>query len=175
MRTTTPSDDPQAFEKLRELVSDIDIAMITTVTVDGSLRSRPMATREFEKDGTLWFFTSDDSAKAHELDQEQAVNVSYADAKNHRYVSVTGNATVVHDREKAKELWTPTVKAYFPRGLDDPHLALLRVRIETAEYWDSAKSKMVQLFEITKSAATGEKPNLGENVRVDIRNARASG
>jgi general stress protein 26 len=175
MKTTTAASDPKAFAKLKELVHDIDIGMMTTVTVDGALRSRPMATRKFEDDGTLWFFTSDDSEKAHDLREEHAVNVSYAEPKHHRYVSVTGNATVVHDREKAKRLWTPAMKAYFPRGLEDPHLALLCVRIETTEYWDATTSKMVQLFEITKSAATGEKPELGENVRMDIRNVRASG
>ena len=175
MKTTTPAHDPKAFTKLRDLIKDIDIGMMTTVTVEGSLRSRPMATRHFEDDGTLWFFTSDDSGKAHDLEEEHAVNVSYAEPKDHRYVSVTGNASVVHDREMAKRLWTPMVKAYFPKGLDDPHLALLCVRIETAEFWDAKASKMVQLFEMTKSVATGSKPDLGENVQVDIRNARGSG
>jgi general stress protein 26 len=175
MKTTTASADPKAFAKLQEMVRDIDIAMVTTVTPEGSLRSRPMATRRFDSDGTLWFFTADDSEKAHDLEDEQAVNVSYADPKEHRYVSVTGNATIVHDRNKAEQLWSPPVKAYFPGGLDDPHLALLSVRVESAEYWDSTTSKMTQLFEITKAAATGEKPDLGENVKVDIRATPASG
>lgn len=175
MKTTTAARDPKAFAKLKELINDIDVAMITTVTPEGMLRSRPMATRKLDDQGVLWFFTSDDSGKAHDLAAEHAVNVSYAEPKHHRYVSVSGNGTLVHDRAKAKELWTPLFKAYFPRGVDDPHLALLCVRIETAEYWEAAASKMVQLFEITKSAATGEKPHLGENVRVDVRNVRASG
>ena len=175
MRTTTASTDPKAFAKLKELIHDIDIAMVTTVTVDGALRSRPMATRHFDDDGTLWFFTLDDSGMAHDVEEEHAVNASYAEPKEHRYVSVTGNASIVHDREKARTLWDASLKTYFPRGLDEPHLALLRVAIESAEYWDVAKGSMVQLLAITKSAATGEKPDLGENVRVDVRNARASG
>ena len=175
MKRTTASSDPKAFEKLKELVQDIDVAMVTTVTVDGALRSRPMVTRQFEDEGVLWFFTSDESGKAEDLREEHAVNVSYAEPKKHRYVSVTGNASLVHDREKARQLWTPMLKAYFPRGLDEPHLALLSVRIESAEYWDANTSKMVQLLELTRSMATGEKPDLGENVKVDVRNVRASG
>lgn len=154
---------------------DIDIAMITTVTPDGALRSRPMATREINDDGEIWFFTSDDSGKVDDLAQEHAVNVSYAEPKKQRYVSVTGSATITRDRERAKELWSPVLKAWFPGGIDDPHLALLCVRIETAEYWDSTSSKMVQLFEMAKAAATGHSADLGENTTVAVRATPASG
>ena len=175
MKQTTASSDPKAFAKLKELVQDIDVAMVTTVTVEGGLRSRPMVTRQFEDEGVLWFFTSDESGKAEDVREEPAVNVSYAEPKKHRYVSVTGNASLVHDREKARQLWTSSLKTYFPRGLDDPHLALLCVRIESAEYWEASTSRMVQLFELTRNKASGEKPAVGENVKVEVRNARASG
>ena len=44
----------EAIEKLRELIEDIDIAMLTTVEADGTLRSRPMGTQKAEFDGDLW-------------------------------------------------------------------------------------------------------------------------
>jgi general stress protein 26 len=172
---TTASRDPAAFAKLQDLVEDIDIAMVTTVTPDGALRSRPMATREFTDDGEIWFFTADDSAKVGDVAAEHAVNLSYADPKRQRYVSITGSADLVRDRDRAKDLWHPMVKAWFPQGLDDPHLALFRVRVETAEFWDAATSRMVQLFEMTKAAATGATPELGEHTRVDVRATPASG
>ena len=173
MKTTTASGDPKAFAKLKELVNDIDIAMVTSVTVEGGLRSRPMVTREFEDDGVLWFFASDDSSLAVDLQEEHAVNVSYAEPKDHCYISITGNATLVHNSEKARKLWASSLKPYFPRGLDDPHLTLMNVRIETAEYWDAPSSKMVQLLHGRKKEA--DDAGVGENVKVDIRNARASG
>jgi general stress protein 26 len=175
MKKTTASADPQSFQKLQKLVRDIDIAMVTTVVPDGALRSRPMATREITDAGVIWFFPADDSGKAQDVGEEHGVNVSYADAKHQRYVSITGSASIVHDREKAKALWHPMVKAYFPGGLDDPHLALLAVRIEVAEYWDSPSSKMVQLYEMTKAAATGKKPHLGEHTQVEVHAAPTSG
>src|SRR5688500_16628544 len=95
MKRTTTSTDAKAFEKLKELIHDIDVAMVTTVTVDGGLRSRPMVTRQFEDDGMIWFFTSDESGKAEDLREEHAVNVSYSEPKKRRYVSVTGNANLV--------------------------------------------------------------------------------
>jgi hypothetical protein len=38
---------------------------------------------------------------------------------------------------KAKELWDPNYQTWFPAGPTDPHLALIRVRVERAEYWDA--------------------------------------
>lgn len=174
-KTTTASRDPEAFGKLQDLVRDIDIAMVTTVTPDGALRSRPMSTREFTDEGEICFFTADDSGKADDLDSEHAVNVSYADARHDRYVSVTGNATIVHDRDRAEALWHPKAKAWFPHGLDDPHLALLIVRVETAEYWDSAASRMVRFLEAARYGGRGENGARGEHAKVDIRATPASG
>jgi general stress protein 26 len=173
-QSTTASRDPAAFAKLQEFVRDIDIAMVTTVTPDGALRSRPMATREFSEAGELWFFTSDDSDKADDLASEHAVNVAYADGKKHRYVSVTGNADLVRDHARAEELWEPRFKTWFARGVDDPHLALLRVRIETAEYWDTATNRMVQLLTAGKRGNEANSRG-GEHVKVDIRATPASG
>lgn len=46
----------EEIETLRELIKDIDMAMLTTATEEG-LVSRPMKTQEVEFDGDLWFFT----------------------------------------------------------------------------------------------------------------------
>ena len=39
-------------------------------------------------------------------------------------------------------------EAWFPEGVDDPHLALLRVDVEQAQYWEDRKPKVLQLAEI---------------------------
>ena len=133
------------IEHLARLIRGIKVAMLTTASADGSLRSRPMATVEAEFDGTLWFFTRADAPKVEEVQHEEQVNVSYVVADDQRYVSVSGRAVLVVDREKINELWNPLYKAWFPQGLDDPQIALLRVDAEKAEYWDARSSAMVQL------------------------------
>src|SRR5579864_1232595 len=112
------------IEKLAELIKDIRVAMLTTAEPDGSLRSRPMATQNTPFDGTLWFFTEINSGKVGEIEGERHVNVSYADPNAQKYVSVSGLASVVQDRAKAAELWSPVLKAWFPLGLEDPSMAL---------------------------------------------------
>lgn len=153
-------------EKIRELIKGIRYAMLTTVDEDGSLRSRPMATQEAEFDGTLWFFTAAGSPKVQEVGRDQRVNLSYAAPDDNRYVSVSGTARLVRDREKMKELWNPILKAWFPDGLDDPELALLQVHVTKAEYWDAPSSKMVQLAGFLKAIATGKPFAPGENEKL---------
>jgi general stress protein 26 len=127
-----------------------------------------MATQQVEFDGDLWFFTAEHSAKSSEVEHEHQVNVAYASAENNRYVSVSGTARLVHDKAKAKELWNPIVKAYFPKGLEDPELALLRVQVDHAEYWDAPGSKVVQMAGFLKGIVTGQPPKLGEHEKVKL-------
>jgi general stress protein 26 len=142
--------------KLGELIKGIRVAMLTTVDSEGCLHSRPMAAQDHEFDGTLWFFTGANSEKVHELQKDGHVNLSYANPDDQRYVSVSGTASTVRDRAKLEELWTPLHKAWFPKGLDDPNIALLRVEVDKAEYWDSPSSAVVRLFGFAKAVLTGK-------------------
>ena len=177
LKTSDTPTRAEASARLHELIDAINFAMLTTVTPGGVLRSRPMATQQFDaKTGSIWFLTSSDSPKVDEIADEQQVGLSYAEPSNQRYVSVSGRARVIRDKAKAAELWTPAAKIWFPDGVDDPRLVLLCIEVEAAEYWDSPSSKMVKLFGLAKLAVTGTPPdNLGENVKVDtplVRPAR---
>jgi general stress protein 26 len=130
-------------QNLGELVRGMNVALLTTACPDGSLRSRPMVALEPEPDGTLWFFTREHSSKVEEVEGHEEVNVSYADHPGQRYVSVSGKARPVRDRERMRRLWGPALLAWFPRGLDDPDLALLRVDVDRAEHWDARSGAMV--------------------------------
>lgn len=147
----------ESIAKIHELIKDIRVAMLTTVAPDGTLHSRPMMTQEAEFDGTLWFLTGQDTAKAGEVAEHRTVNASYSQPDDNRYVSLSGVATIVKDRDKAKQLWSPVYRAWFPEGLDDPNLVLLRVDVEVAEYWDAASGKMVALAGFLKAIVTGRR------------------
>ncbi|CAM3136637.1 pyridoxamine 5'-phosphate oxidase family protein [Rariglobus hedericola] len=169
---STPSTlRPEGYPRLCELIKDIDFTMFTTVAEDGSLHSRPMATMQLDADrAELWFFTSIDSPKVAEIYHERTVGLSYASPGKNNYVSVSGRAYIVRDTDKVTELWTPAAKIWFPQGVNDPHLVLLRVVIESAQFWDSPSSMVVQLWGLAKMALTGHAPeNLGENVKVNVR------
>jgi len=144
-------------KKLRKLIKAARVAMLTTVASDGSMRSRPMVTPDADFDGQLWFFTRYHSPKSEEIQENQKVNVTYASPKNDRYVSVSGTAALVRDRDKVKDLWRGALKQWFPKGKKDPELALLRVTVERAEYWDANENRMVDLAPVTRPEKQKEK------------------
>ena len=158
----------EAVKTLGKLIGDIKFAMLTTAEPDGTLRSRPMATQQKDFDGTLWFFTKAASPKVAEAQQDHHVNVSYSSPDHNQYVSVSGLATLVRDQAKAKELWNPLYKAWFPDGLDDPDLALLRVDVTKAEYWDTPSSPVVHVVGFVKAMATGTSYKPGEHAKVEL-------
>lgn len=161
-------DTQDVVEHFGELIQGIKVAMMTTVEEDGSLRSRPMWTHDRDFDGELWFFTREHSPKVGEVEHDHHVNLAYADPTRERFVSVSGRGRLVLDKEKARELWNPTLKAWFPEGLDDPELALLCVRVEKAEYWDTPSSRMVQLAGFVKATLTGTSYEPGDNQKLEL-------
>ena len=157
------------IEKLARLIKGIRCAMLTTVDQDGTLRSRPMETQNTDFDGALWFFTDAGAPKVDEINREHEVNLAYADPHGNRYVSVSGTALVVRDKAKVDELWTPALKAWFPNGKDDPNIALLRVQVTKAEYWDAPSSTLVKLLGFTKAILTGKRYEPGDHEKLDVR------
>ena len=75
----------------------------------------------------------------------------------------------LRDRAMIDELWRPEFKIWFPEGKDDPEIALLRVSLEKAEYWDSPSSTIGYALSFVSSLVTGKQPDLGENRKVDLQ------
>jgi general stress protein 26 len=157
--------DP-GMRKLADLIDATRIAMLTTEEPDGTLRSRPLATLQMDSEGHLWFFTAMSSAKVGEIDQHRKVNLSYANVAQQDYVSISGHARLLRDRPKMEALWTRWVEPWFPKGLDDPDLALLEVSIDEAEFWDAPASRMQRLFGLARVLTGGDPAQLGEHGKV---------
>jgi general stress protein 26 len=136
--------DPQR-KKLRKLTKGFRVAMLTTVTPEGVLRSRPMVTVKMQGDGDVWFLTKAATPKVSELEDHRRVNVSYASPKDGRYVSLSGTARLVRDAQLVLDLWRPRHKKWLPEGKRDPDLAAVQVHVDRAEYWDKKTADMVVL------------------------------
>ena len=162
----------EAIEKLKGFLEGIDFTMLTTIS-DGKLHSRPMSTQEMDENGDLWFFTQDDSRKIEEIKADNRINAAYSDPDGNTFVSVFGRAEMVKDRAKIEELWSPIYKAWFPEGLDDPHICLLKVHVEDAEYWDAPNSKIVQIAGFVKALVTGTEADMGDQGNIKVNPAGA--
>lgn len=158
------------LKKLKELTENVKMVMFSTLAEDGTIHSRPMATQEMDQNGNLWFFTSIDSGKVASIKERSELNLAYADPNAGTYVSVVGECEVVQDKAKEKDLWKPILKAWFPKGLEDPELCLLKVTAKSAEFWDAPQGRMIQFLGMVKAGLAGQtyQPKSGEHGKIDL-------
>lgn len=154
----------EEMETLRELIKDVETAMLTTVTEEG-LVSRPMKTQEVEFDGDLWFFTKKETDKYKEILHDKDVNVAYAGKS---YVSVRGRAEIVEDLNKKKELWSKAYEKIMQTSYDDPTVVLIKVKAEAAEYWDTGnfKKQIAFLYKRMKGQSS-ESTDVNETIELN--------
>src|SRR3954447_23935140 len=148
-------ENQEAIKKLTDLVEEVKVCMFATIQEDDSLYSRPMQTVQIDENGSLWFFTNEYSAKVDDVSKDNTVYLMYSHPGQNTYVHIKGKGSIIRDKGKIEELWSPVVKAWFPKGIDDPALALLKVDTSEASYWDGTSSKFVEFFKLVKAIAKG--------------------
>jgi general stress protein 26 len=149
-----------------DLVDDIETAMLTTRRADGDLVSRPMATQARAAGADLWFVTDKRSPKVGEIEKDGHVNLAYFKNRSNEWISVSGNARMVRDRDKIRELYRPDWRAWFgdeggehDGTPDDTRIVLIGVDIRFAIFLELNKPKPVILFELAKGIVTGNPPD----------------
>jgi general stress protein 26 len=163
MLENTPHSAPGELTKLLQMIREIRIALLTTVSRDGQFHTRPIQTLKAEADATLWFFTDWTSPKVAELERDARVSLGYADPAKNTYIALSGESRLIRDPQKAMELWSIEQRAYYPNGPDDERLALLRVAVLHAEYW-IAPGRTSYLIAAVRAGVTGVPAEIiGEN------------
>lgn len=154
--------------KLCDLIRDFGTVMLATRTAQGELRSRPMALAEVQADGTVWLLTERHSEKLDEIALDNQVNISAQSSS--KFVSISGTAKQVEDRQKIADLWNEAWKIWFPGGKDDPTLVLLSVQGTTGEYWDNSGTSGLQyLIQAGKAYLSGTKPDVAGDPKVHAK------
>jgi len=157
------------IEKLIEMVKDSKVCMlITNDKNEENLSGRPMSISKIDDDGTMWFFTKQSSYKVDEIEESKKVAISITNESSNNYLMINGAATLVNDKMKMEKLWNSILKAWFPLGLDDPDMILIKVVPEEVNYWDSSSSKMVVLFNMLKAIVTGKVYDEGEHGKINL-------
>lgn len=156
-------------KRIGELLKKIDIAMLTTVGKGGYLMSRPLSTQHAQFDGQrVWFFTEADSPKVAEIRRNPKVNLAYASKGKNVYISMTGTARANRDQAVIDALWNDAMKAFFPKGRQDPNLVLLEVNVQSVEYWDGPGTWIGKAVSFIIARVTKNEEVMGENRIVDL-------
>ena len=157
-----------AIQKVRELLPLFHTAMMIT-RANGEVHVRPLAMQgELAMfGGTLWFFTDRRSRKVQESEGGEPVSIICQSDEHHVYLHLIGTAAVVDDRQKMRELYSPVLRAWFPKGLEDEQLTLLRFDAASGTYWRVEGGLVQSVLSIAKAVAMGQPSKTTESA--DLR------
>lgn len=163
-----PMKNEKNIEILKSKIEEVRICLFTTLSEKDEFSSRPMATVKVEEDGSIWFFTNEYSLKSTEISKENQVTLGYSNPSGNTYITVNGTAELVDDQVRKEAYFSAPVKAWFPEGVEDPRLILVKVTPESAEYWDGTSSKIVLAFSMLKAIVTGDQPDAGTHDKINF-------
>ncbi|CAN5508215.1 hypothetical protein BH11BAC2_BH11BAC2_18850 [soil metagenome] len=150
-----------AIDKLKELVKNESICFFCTQLGQQPITTRPMSTQKVDEQGNIWFLSSLKSEKNKEIAEDYTVQLFYSNPADYEFLTVLGRASILTDREKIYEMWTPFAKAWFKDGKDDEDVSLIKVTPESSYYWDTKNNKMISMIQMLGSIVTGSAPDDG--------------
>jgi general stress protein 26 len=156
------------LKKFTDLVTTVRICSLVTHSENDVMKGRPMSVSEVDDFGNLWFFTNEFTEKVDEISKNNEVLLTFAQPSDNLYVMVNGSASLVSDRARIVELWNPALKAWFPDGLEDANMKLLKVEPNEVEYWTGSSSKLVVAFKMLQALVKGEQYSDGEHKKINI-------
>ena len=153
------------IDRVWSMLSEIPVAMVVTDTANGEhLRARPMAVRPVPEEGAIYFLTDVGAPKSAEIERDHEICLALADNEKHKYLSITGRAEIIDDRDRVKQIWSIYDKAFWSNA-DDPRIRILRVWPENAEYWEGAGA-VATAVKLVAASVSGRRVSLGRNEKV---------
>jgi len=160
----------QKMDKVQAMVNDIEYTMLTTRTHEDHLHSCPMNTTETSIGAKeIWFIGHSPSETVDNIKKNPQVNLAYVSQDDKQYLSITGKAELVEDKDKLDELWSMAYNAYFEQGKEDPKVQLIKVVPQGAEYWANGNA-LASAVKMTAAAVTDNaiEKSLGENFSIEL-------
>ncbi|KAI5845739.1 hypothetical protein DFP73DRAFT_476907 [Morchella snyderi] len=173
-------------QDLVEFVEGLKFGLMTTRQRDsGFLVSRCMAVAAKEDGIDFLFHTNTESGKTDELATDPHVNLGFIKSSTGEWASISGIADIDNHKEKVKQYYTPTLKAWVGDlgdgvhngGPDDPRLAVIKVHAKTATYAIQKGTAISRGIEIAKGTITGNAAStnrLRELTEEELNTFRAS-
>ncbi len=156
-------------ENLHEILKNFDTAMMIVRAPDGHIHGRPMAIALLQANAETYFVTSTNSPKIAAIETDPIITLTFQSSS--QFATLSGRATVVHDRPMIDDLWKEAWKLWFPEGKDDPTICLIHFSPQDGEYWNNAGAQGLKYaFEAVKAYVKGETPksDQGQHAKVEL-------
>jgi general stress protein 26 len=157
-RRIQPADDDEQ-RTLWKRVAGERVAMLSTHDPEGTIGTRPVMPVKVEPEGRVWIFTAIGGGIADDIRRDGRVHLTFMNQSDELYVALSGEARVVHDPERARDLWSPAAGVWYPQGPDDANLGLVRIDVHRGDYWNMKNASLVRFFKIATASALGLRPD----------------
>lgn len=95
---------------------------------------------------TLWFVADARALMEWESRRRQVVTLSFQSPDERVYLRLSGRTEVVADHTVAAKIWRPTFRRWFPAGVSDPRLLLVKFSTDDAEYYQTSVGRITTLL-----------------------------
>jgi general stress protein 26 len=123
-------------------LKDIDFAMLSTVTANGEIASRPMSNNgDVEYDGDNYFFAFENTHTIKEIEANAKVGLTFVGAKGLLgkppiFIAIEAKAQLIRDKAQFEAHWNSDIEEWAKDGIDTPGLTLIKAHATRIHYWD---------------------------------------
>jgi general stress protein 26 len=157
----------EAQKKIKDLAEG-EICHFVTFNNTLDIITRPMSALQVDEGGNLWFISNKYSNKNEQIQLNDKVNLLFSHASKQEYLAIKGKATIMFDKDKIKELWSPFFNAWVKDGVDDTDNSLIRVQPLDGYYWDTKYGSVISFIKIASAIVTGKTDDGGIEGQLNV-------
>lgn len=156
-----------AKARIKDMAKDGSCFFCTDFKKADAFATRPMAVRDIDEEGNLWFLSAYDSKKNHQISIDPVVQLLFQGSSYSEFLTLFGSAEIILDKQRIKELWSPILKTWFTEGVDDPRITAIKVTLSKGYYWDTKHGAAVSMIKQAAGAIIGK--TLDDSIEGSIR------
>lgn len=135
----------ESIDKLREMVENIQIAVMLSNLTTLPIGANPMEVKNVDNEGGIWFLGSLDSDHYTNIVMDKRVQLVFSHPDEMQFLSIYGNAFMYSDKQILEQLYSSSEDQWFD-GVDDVELIAIKVEPTSTFYWDKKRNKFVEFI-----------------------------
>lgn len=137
---------------LQRTADEIKNCMCCTDAKEVAVKSRTQGTSWVDDDGNFWFLCRKYDWQNPLIASGNHIELIYSEPGQAHLLTVYGTGTLANSREKLEQRWQVLDRDWFPLGISDPDIVLIKVSPKEAYYKDGRFGHMVALMNPGRAA-----------------------
>jgi len=150
----------ESIEKLREIVENIQVAIMLSNLTTLPIGANPMEVKTVDNEGSIWFLSSVSSDHYSNIIADKRVQLIFSHPDEMQFLSLYGNAQIYTNKSLLEELYTAKEDQWF-EGVNDVKLIGIKVEPTSSFYWDKKQNKFVEFFKNLLNSDDSDNESMG--------------